>query len=154
MSSPPVGIPDADWLLWPPEARAFILAQQQEIDQLRRQRTALVTELASLRERIGRSSRNSSMPPANDGPGLKPPNGARAVAASAADSRAIPARDLGCCRSLQHLRRGILAACQLNAVHTVMQLHGQRRQAVGRGAPWCRAPSRWRHSRRPLPPDR
>jgi len=60
MSSPPAGIPDADWLLWPPEARAFILAQQQEIEQLRDQLTALATELAGLREKIGRSSRNSS----------------------------------------------------------------------------------------------
>jgi transposase len=73
MSSPPAGIPDADWLLWPPEARAFILAQQQEIEQLRSQLTALATELAGLRERIGRSSRNSSKPPSSDGPGFKPP---------------------------------------------------------------------------------
>jgi len=73
MSSPPAGIPDADWLLWPPEARAFILAQQQEIEQLRSQLTALATELAGLREKIGRSSRNSSKPPSSDGPGFKPP---------------------------------------------------------------------------------
>ena len=73
MSSPPAGIPDADWLLWPPEARAFILAQQQEIEQLRSQLAALATELAGLRERIGRSSRNSSKPPSSDGPGFKPP---------------------------------------------------------------------------------
>ena len=73
MSSPPAGIPDADWLLWPPEARAFILAQQQEIEQLRSQLAALATELARLRERIGRSSRNSSKPPSSDGPGFKPP---------------------------------------------------------------------------------
>jgi transposase len=73
MSSPPAGIPDADWLLWPPEARAFILAQQQEIEQLRSQLAALATELARLRERIGRSSRNSSKPPSSDGLGFKPP---------------------------------------------------------------------------------
>jgi hypothetical protein len=59
--------------LWPPEARAFILAQQQEIEQLRSQLTALATELAGLREKIGRSSRNSSKPPSSDGPGFKPP---------------------------------------------------------------------------------
>jgi transposase len=58
---------------WPPEARQFILDQQQEIEQLRLQLTALATELASLRERIGRSSRNSSNPPSSDGPGFKPP---------------------------------------------------------------------------------
>jgi transposase len=51
----------------------LILAEQEEIDQLRVQLTALATELASLRERIGRSSRNSSKPPSSDGPGFKPP---------------------------------------------------------------------------------
>jgi hypothetical protein len=49
------------------------LAQQEEIEQLRAQFTALSTELANLRERIGRSSRNSSKPPSTDGPGFKPP---------------------------------------------------------------------------------
>ena len=80
MSSPPAGIPKADWLATPASVRALILvqqaelqAQQQEIEQLRGQLTALATELASLRERIGRSSRNSSKPPSSDGPGFKPP---------------------------------------------------------------------------------
>ena len=80
MSSAPAGISEADWLSWPPEARQFIQAQQQEIealrqanDELRSQLTALATELASLREQIGRSSRNSSKPPSSDGPGFKPP---------------------------------------------------------------------------------
>ena len=61
------GISEADWQATPAAFRAFILvqqaelqAQQQEIEQLRGQLTALATELASLRERIGRSSRNSS----------------------------------------------------------------------------------------------
>ena len=60
--------------------RKVILAQQEEIQALRQendklcnQLTALATELASLRERIGRSSRNSSKPPSSDGPGFKPP---------------------------------------------------------------------------------
>jgi len=73
MSTTPAWIAEADWLAWPPDARALILAQQQEIEQLRSQLTALATELASLRERIGRSSRNSSKPPSSDGPGFKPP---------------------------------------------------------------------------------
>jgi transposase len=47
--------------------------QQQENEQLRVQLTALATELASLRERIGRNSRNSSKPPSSDGPGFQPP---------------------------------------------------------------------------------
>jgi hypothetical protein len=38
----------------------LILAKREEIEQLRIQLTALAAELASLRERIGRSSRNSS----------------------------------------------------------------------------------------------
>ena len=67
MSSPPAGIPEADWLATPASVRTLILVQQQEIlalrqenDELRGQLAALATELASLRERIGRSSRNSS----------------------------------------------------------------------------------------------
>ena len=80
MSSPPAGIPEADWLATPASVRTLILVQQQEIqalrqenDELRSQLAALATELASLRERIGRSSRNSSKPPSSDGPGFKPP---------------------------------------------------------------------------------
>ena len=67
MSSLPAGIPEADWLATPAGVRTLILVQQQEIqalrqenDELRSQLTALATELASLREQIGRSSRNSS----------------------------------------------------------------------------------------------
>jgi transposase len=80
MTIPPAGISDADWLAWPTSARSLILHQQQEIhvlhqenEQLRTQLTTLATELAQLRERIGRSSRNSSKPPSSDGPGFKPP---------------------------------------------------------------------------------
>ncbi|WP_158218637.1 IS66 family transposase [Synechococcus sp. 1G10] len=58
---------------WPAGARELVLVQQQEIEELRAQLTALATELASLRERIGRTSRNSSKPPSSDGPGFKPP---------------------------------------------------------------------------------
>jgi transposase len=80
MSSPPAGIPEADWLATPASVRTLILVQQQEIqalrqenDELRGQLAALATELASLLERIGRSSRNSSKPPSSDAPGFKPP---------------------------------------------------------------------------------
>ena len=80
MVAAPAGISEADWLAWPVGAREFILAQQgelqaqkEEIEQLRLQLTALASELAQLRERIGRSSRNSSKPPSSDGPGFKPP---------------------------------------------------------------------------------
>jgi transposase len=80
MGAPPTGISEADWSATPVGVRAGFLEllqhgqeQQQEIEQLRAQLTALATELASLRERIGRSSRNSSKPPSSDGPGFKPP---------------------------------------------------------------------------------
>ena len=80
MSALPTGIPDADWLETPASVRALIIAQQQEIpalrqenDELRVQLTALASELAQLRERVNRSSRNSSKPPSSDGLGFKPP---------------------------------------------------------------------------------
>jgi transposase len=73
MSTPPAGISEADWETWPAGARELILSQHEEIELLRSQLTALATELASLRERIGRSSRNSSKPPSSDGLGFKPP---------------------------------------------------------------------------------
>ena len=73
MGGPPTAISEAEWLSWPAGARELILSQQQEIEQLRSQLTALATELANLREQIGRSSRNSSKPPSSDGPGFKPP---------------------------------------------------------------------------------
>jgi transposase len=80
MGAPPTGISEADWSATPVGVRAGFLEllqhgqeQQEEIEQLRAQLTALATELASLRERISRSSRNSSKPPSSDGPGFKPP---------------------------------------------------------------------------------
>jgi len=72
----PAGISESDWLATPAAVRSFILvqqaelqAQQQDIELLRSQLTALASELAQLRKRIGRSSRNSSNPPSSDGPG-------------------------------------------------------------------------------------
>ncbi|MFM7676676.1 MAG: DUF6444 domain-containing protein, partial [Synechococcus sp.] len=47
-------------------------ALRQENDERRSHLTSLATELASLRERVGRRSRNSSKPPSSDGPGFKP----------------------------------------------------------------------------------
>ena len=85
MTSPLSGISEADWLSWPAAARAFILAQLQEIraqredlqvlrqgnEQMRQRLTALAIELASLRERIVRNSPNWSKPPSSDGQGFK-----------------------------------------------------------------------------------
>jgi len=52
----------------------LILAQLQENEQLCGQLTALPIELASLRERIGPSSRKSSKPRCSNGPGFQPPD--------------------------------------------------------------------------------
>jgi len=75
MGAAPAGISDADWLLWPAEAREFIhdqqrelWAQKEEIERLHSQLTDLAMQLADLRERIGHSSRNSSRPPSSNGP--------------------------------------------------------------------------------------
>lgn len=73
MATSPAGISEADWLATPANVRTLILSQQEENDQLRAQLAALATEVASLRERIGRNSRNSSKPPSSDSPGFKPP---------------------------------------------------------------------------------
>ena len=66
----------AAWSATPVGVRAGFLEllqhgqeQQQEIEQLRAQLHALASEVASLRARIGRSSRNSAKPPSSDGPG-------------------------------------------------------------------------------------
>jgi septal ring factor EnvC (AmiA/AmiB activator) len=111
MSTPAAGIPEADWLSWLPEARQFTLAQQKEIqalrqenDELRRQLTALATELAQLRERIGRSSWNSSKPLSSDSPAFKPPERRKAVAANAEASRAIPGKGHSRCLSSGWMR--------------------------------------------------
>lgn len=79
MTTPPAGISEGDWLDWPGAAKALILSQQKELqvlrqenEDLRAQLTAFATEVAQLRERLGRSSRNSSKPPSSDGAGFKP----------------------------------------------------------------------------------
>jgi hypothetical protein len=73
MGAAPAGISDADWLLWPAEAREFILEQQRElwaqkedIERLHSQITDLAMQLADLSERIGHSSRKTlpGRPPA------------------------------------------------------------------------------------------
>jgi transposase len=60
-------------LSWPTDARELVLALRQENADLRALLTAIATELASLQERIDRSSRNSSKPTSSNGPGFKPP---------------------------------------------------------------------------------
>jgi hypothetical protein len=67
------------------------------MEQLQRQLAALATELASLRERVGRSSRNSFSHPRLMGLALRRLSGAKAVAASAAGQPGLP-RGLRSCR--------------------------------------------------------
>lgn len=115
MSTPPAGISEADWETWPAGARELILSQHEEIEQLRSQLTALASELANLRERIGRSSRNSSKPPSSDGLGFKPPD------------RAIPDRGRNCCRSSGWMRWWITtlmpAAAAVSCWTVLIQIH-------------------------------
>jgi hypothetical protein len=72
-TSPPAGISKADWQATPSAVKTLILAQQEELQQLRAQVSTMATELARLRERIGRTSRHSSKPPSSNGPWFKPP---------------------------------------------------------------------------------
>jgi hypothetical protein len=63
MSVPPAGISEADFTATPASVRELVgqvQALREENERLRLQLTALATELAELRERIGRNSRNSS----------------------------------------------------------------------------------------------
>lgn len=73
MDPTPAEISSTNWLSTPASFRALILSQQQENDQLRHPLNALATELANLRERISRTSCNSTRPPSSDGPGFYPP---------------------------------------------------------------------------------
>ena len=75
MSSPPTGISKVVCAATPDDVRAGFLElvhqcqeRQPKIELLRAQLTDLVTELASLPERIGRSSPNSSKSLSSDGP--------------------------------------------------------------------------------------
>jgi len=57
----------------------------------------LASELANLRERISRTSRNSSRPPSSDSPGFYPPERRKGSGRKRGGSRAIPVLDLSCC---------------------------------------------------------
>jgi hypothetical protein len=104
MSTPPAEIPEADWLATPASVGTLFLVQQQEIrafrqenDELLSQLTGLATELAQRWERIGRSSRYPTNPQVM-ALALSRRSVARAAAASAAVSRAIPGWGRSCCR--------------------------------------------------------
>jgi transposase len=99
MGSAPAEIAEGDWQTTPAAVRSFIVAQQQENADLRNQLTALATELAQLRERLGRSSRNSSKPPSSDGPGFKPPARLKGSGRKRGDQPGHPGSGPECCRS-------------------------------------------------------
>jgi hypothetical protein len=74
MTAPPAGISEADWASTPASVREIVgqvQALRDENEQLRAKLTALATELAGLRQRIGRNSRNSSRPPSSDVQGYR-----------------------------------------------------------------------------------
>lgn len=99
MGGPLSGISREELLSWPAaSARELIVSQQQQMEQLLRQLAALATELASLRDRVGRSSRNSFSHPRLMGLALRRLSGAKAVAVSAAASRVTPVPGLRSCR--------------------------------------------------------
>ena len=65
-----------DWAATPASVREIVgqaQALREEHGHLRKHLIALATELAELRERIGRTSRNSSKTPSSDSLGFKPP---------------------------------------------------------------------------------
>jgi transposase len=59
------------------EIAALRTSHQAQLDVLRRQVTALAAEVADLRARAGKNSRNSSLPPSQDGPGRPAPKSQR-----------------------------------------------------------------------------
>jgi len=60
----------------------------------------MASELASLRERIGRSSRSSSKPSASSGPEFKPPERRKvSIRKRGGQHKAIHAMGMSCCRS-------------------------------------------------------
>ena len=72
MGTIPVWVFEADWLATPESLRTLILPLPQEIQAFRKKNEELlakftisVTELASKRQRISRSSRHSSKPPSS-----------------------------------------------------------------------------------------
>ena len=99
LSSAPAGISDADWLSTPTGFREFVgqvQALQMENERLRHQFTALATELAGLRVRLERNSRNSSKPLSSGGQqkfleikGIEPTNNAAVDAVFSAGVRAL-----------------------------------------------------------------
>ena len=60
MAAPPAWISEAEWLASAVKICTFIQAYQDENFHILAQLIALVTELVSRRERIGRSCRNTS----------------------------------------------------------------------------------------------
>jgi transposase len=73
MTSPPAGIPLADWQATPTSVAALLMELLEQNQSLTDQVTTLATRVALLEEQKGRSSRNSSKPPSSDGPGQRGP---------------------------------------------------------------------------------
>jgi hypothetical protein len=71
----PADFPPDDWLRTPPSVQAWLRRLLPRLAVLEQEVVALRAENAALREQMARSSRNSSQPPSQDGPGAprRPP---------------------------------------------------------------------------------
>jgi len=61
-----------DWNRTPPTVQALVVALWQQVQAQQAQIEALQAEVAKLRERLGRTSQNSSQPPSSDAPNAPP----------------------------------------------------------------------------------
>lgn len=98
-------ISGAGWLATPSAVRALILAQpeelqvqQEELQQLRAQISAMATELANLQKRIGHTSRNPCKSPSSNAPGLRLPHGCRPTGCKRGGQSDLLALGLSRCR--------------------------------------------------------
>jgi hypothetical protein len=100
MTTALAGISEVDLLVTPASDRApVMMVQNEQIQLMQQQLTALARELASLRKRIGRNSRNSTKRPPVMARVYSRVSGANAVAASGVGSRGIPEQGWSYCRS-------------------------------------------------------
>lgn len=69
---PALPISEEDWNQTPPAVQALVVSLWQQMEALQAQVAVLQAEVADLRERVGKNSRNSSLPPSSDPPDAPP----------------------------------------------------------------------------------